>query len=103
MTRAEALTNLKTRSLDYFMHAKFSRVAGLVYNAVVGAAASMDKQYVRGYLDATASTVELIAPKAEAEALSLVLLATKALLDENVPVAHSGASMALFELERLVA
>lgn len=103
MTRTEVLNKLMTTSLDYFMQARFSRVSALSYQSVLAAVKSKDTAYVLGYIDSTMNAIELLAPPAEANTLVMVLQATKALLDPTVSIEHSGASMALFELGRLVA
>ncbi len=109
MTRMDVLKKLDQGVQDYATKATFSRVAGLVKSAV--SAALMGAQngstemrfYAAGQLDATMAAVTALAPKAEADALYIVLSSCSNLLDQNADIGQSGASVALIQLEMLMA
>lgn len=105
MQRSEVLAKLFIETLNYSQKATFSRVAAAVHTAVAAAVMSEDKDpaYFSGYLDATMTMVERTAPKAEADALSLILIACKNLMDPAADPRVSGASIALIRLEGLIA
>lgn len=109
MTRMDVLKKLDQGASDYAAKATFSRVAGLVKSAVANALVAVHngstemRFYAAGQLDATMAAVTAIAPKAEADALYIVLSSCSNLLDANADIGSSGASVALIQLEMLMA
>ena len=101
--RTKAQKMLMHGTIQYYLHAKHSPVAGIVFEAVTASVKGdqVQRAYLIGYIDATLEAVARQAPKAEAHVMATVLLAAKALLDPDVVVAESGVGIALLNMEHL--